>query len=80
MSVHELNIKTRKFLHRKIGLTYEQLLRMSAEEIDAFIEERIEKKLTPSIFRKHFVNRGSVYLFFLKLMPISDVDKRLSKI
>lgn len=78
--MHKLNQQTRESLYRKVGLTYEQMQNMSAEEIDAFIEKRMGKKLTPALSRKGFVNRGSVYLFFKRLLPLSLVDTRLSKI
>jgi len=77
---HHLNEQTRISLYRKVGLTYEQMQQMNAEEIDAFIEKRMGKKLTFACSMKNFVNRGSVYLFFKRLMPQSYIDKRLSKI
>lgn len=78
--MHRLNKKTQTSLYHKVGLTYEQMQKMNAEEIDAFIEKRLGKKLTPSFSRKNIVNRGSVYLFFKRLMSMSYVDKRLAKI
>lgn len=78
--MHRLNKKTQTSLCRKVGLTYEQMQNMNAEEIDAFIEKRLGKKLTPSFSMKNIVNRGSVYLFFKRLMPISYVDQRLARI
>lgn len=77
---HRLNEQTRISLYRKVGLTYEQMQQMNAEEIDAFIERRMGKKLTPACSLKNFVNRGSVYLFFKRLMPQSYIDKQLSRI
>ena len=77
---HRLNEQTRNSLFRKVGLTYEQMQQMSAEEIDAFIEKRMGKKLAPSFSMKSLVNRGSVYLFFKRLMSNSYVDKHLARI
>lgn len=77
---HRLNHKTQNSLFRKVGLTYEQMQNMNAEEIDAFIEKRLGKKLSPSFTMKSIVNRGSVYLFFKRLVSMSYVDKRLSEI
>lgn len=78
--MHRLNKQTQISLCRKVGLTYGQMQQMSAEEIDAFIEKRIGKKLTPSFAMKNLVNRGSVYLFFKRLMSNSYIDKYLAKI
>ena len=78
--MHRLNKQTQISLYRKVGLTYGQMQQMSAEEIDAFIEKRIGKKLTPSFAMKNLVNRGSVYLFFKRLMSNSYIDKYLAKI
>ena len=78
--MHKLNKQTQESLYRKVGLTYEQIQQMSAEEIDAFIEKRIGKELTPAFSMKRLVNRGSVYLFFKRLLPLSYVDNQLSKI
>lgn len=78
--MHKLNKQTQKSLFRKVGLTYEQMLQMDAEEIDAFIEKRIGKKLALGVSLKNMVNRGSVYLFSKRLLSISEVDKRLAQI
>lgn len=77
---HELNQQTRNSLFKKVGLTYEQMQQMDAEEIDSFIEKRIGKKLAYGFSKGHIVNRGSVYLSLKRLLPISKVDKALSKI
>ncbi len=61
--MHVLNEQTRKTLSRKLGKTYNEMLQMSAEELDALVESRIGKKLTPAFSLRNMVNRGSVYLF-----------------
>ena len=78
--MHKLNKQTRESLYRKVGLTYEQMQQMSAEEIDAFIEKRIGKKLTPVFSMKSLANQGSVYLFSNRLLPLSYVNNLLAKI
>ena len=78
--MHKLNKQTRESLFKKVGLTYEQMQRMGAEEIDAFIEKRMGKKLTFGTSLKNLINRGSVYLFSKHLYPMSEVDRRLAKI
>ena len=78
--MHILNEQTRKSLSRRLGKTYDEMLQMSAEELDALIEERIGKKLIPAFTLKSMVNRGSVYLFFKRLLSRQDIDKQLAKI
>ena len=78
--MHILNEQTRKTLSRKLGKTYDEILQMSAEELDALIEARIGKKLTPAFSLKNMVNRWSVYLFFKRLVSKNDIDKRLARI
>lgn len=78
--MHILNKLTQEALFRKIGLTYEQMQKMDAEEIDAFIEKRIGSKLKYGFSLKNIINRGSVYLFSKRLRSLSEVDKQLAKI
>ena len=56
------------------------MLQMSAEDLDALIEKRIGKKLTPAFSLKNMVNRGSVYLYFKRLVSQNDIDRQLAKI
>ncbi len=51
--MHILNEQTRETLSRKLGKTYDEILQMSAEELDALVEARIGKKLTPAFSQKH---------------------------
>lgn len=78
--MHILNEQTRETLSRKLGKTYDEILQMSAEELDALVEARIGKKLTPAFSLKNMVNRESVYLFFKRLVSKNDIDKRLARI
>lgn len=41
--MHILNEQTRETLSRKLGKTYDEILQMSAEELDALVEVRIGK-------------------------------------
>lgn len=50
--MHILNEQTRETLSRKLGKTYDEILQMSAEELDALVEVRIGKKLTPAFSLK----------------------------
>lgn len=76
--MHILNEQTRETLSRKLGKTYDEILQMSAEELDALVEARIGKKLTPAFSLKNMVNRGSGYLFFKRLVSkkVSILAKR----
>lgn len=76
--MHILNEQTRETLSRKLGKTYDEILQMSAEELDALVEARIGKKLTPAFSLKNMVNRGSVHLFFKHLVSkkVSILAKR----
>ncbi len=78
--MHTLNEHTRKALSRKLGKSYQEMLQMSAEELDALVEARIGKKLEPAFSLKNMVNRGSVYLFFQRLSTKNDINKRIAKI
>ena len=78
--MHILNNHTRKSSSRRLGKSYDEMLQMSAEDLDALIEKRIGKKLTPAFSLKNMVNRGSVYLFFKRLVSQNDIDRQLAKI
>jgi len=78
--MHILNSYTRKTLSKRLGKSYDEMLQMSAEDLDALIESRIGKKLTPAFSLKNMVNRGSVYLFFNRLASQNDIDRQLAKI
>ena len=78
--MHKLNIYTKASINRTVGLDFESLQKMSAEEIDAFIEKRIGRKLRPVTALKGMISRGSVFLFGNRLVSSDDVNRRLSKI
>lgn len=78
--MHILNRQTQESLSRRLGKTYDEMLQMSAEELDALVEERIGKKLTPAFSLKSMVNRGSVYLFFKRLMSRNEMNRQLARI
>ena len=78
--MHILNRQTQESLSRRLGKIYDEMLQMSAEELDALVEERIGKKLTPAFSLKSMVNRGSVYLFFKRLMSRNEMNRQLARI
>ncbi len=78
--MHTLNSKTKEMLKHRLGKTYDELMQMSAEELDALIENRIGKKLRPAFSLKSMVNRGSVYLFFKRLISQNAIDRQIARI
>ena len=42
--MHTLNEQTRQALNRRLGKCYEEVTKMSAEELDTLVESRIGKK------------------------------------
>ena len=72
--------KTKETLKHRLGKTYDELMQMSAEELDALIENRIGKKLRPAFSLKSMVNRGSVYLFFKRLISQNAIDRQIARI
>ena len=78
--MHTLNSKTTEPLKHRLGKTYDELMQMSAEELDALIENRIGKKLRPAFSLKSMVNRGSVYLFFKRLISQNAIDRQIARI
>ena len=78
--MHVLNEQTQQSLSRRMGKSYDEMLQLSAEELDALVEERIGKKLTPAFSLKSMVNRGSVYLFFKRLLSRGEIDRQLARI
>lgn len=78
--MHTLNNKTKEALKHRLGKTYDELMQMSAEELDALIENRIGKKLRPAFSLKSMVNRGSVYLFFKRLISQNAIDRQMARI
>lgn len=51
--MHILNEQTRETLSRKLGKTYDEILQMSAEELDALVEARIGKNSPLHSLSKH---------------------------
>ena len=78
--MHQLNINTKASINRTVGLDFERLQKMSAEEIDTFIEKRIGKRLKPAKALKGMISRGSVFLFGNRLVSSDYIDRRLSEI
>lgn len=76
-----LKAKTKQNIEKGVGLSVDQLSKMSAKKIDDYIEKRIGKKLHLRIQRnKYLCPRGSVYLFLGRLLSLKSNNKKLSRI
>jgi len=80
MPAFKLNSHTKSNLKKTIGLDYQQLVEMSVEEIDKYIEHRQGKRLGIRNKIGQFINRGSVYLYLNRLIGSKEIDRKLSKI
>lgn len=77
----QLNDESKQSIEHSTGLTFSELERMSAEEIDTAIEKKIKKRLTWNLRRNdtRLPFRGSVYLTMKRFITF-NADKKLSKI
>lgn len=75
-----LNKKSIDSIEKSVGLSFDSIKKMDAEEIDNFIEKKIGKKLEVDKKAGLFFGRGSVYLYLCRLLDISYIDRILSKI
>lgn len=67
---YQLSNKTKELLSKRIGIPYEKLIQMEDEEIDAYIEQKTEKKIT---WPKGAKVDG------LPIRTIEDVDQRMDE-
>lgn len=77
----ELNEKTKRSIERSTGLSFSEIERMDATDIDQAISEKIGKELKLDLnrTRRPVTGRGSVYLALSRFLKF-NVDKKLSKI
>ena len=61
----KLSSKTKEMLSKRIGIPYEKLIQMDDEEIEAYIEQKIGKKIT--------------WPREAKIMTMEDVDKKIDE-
>ncbi len=61
----KLSSKTKEMLSKRIGIPYEKLIQMDDEEIEAYIEQKIGKKIT--------------WTREAKIMTMEDVDKKIDE-
>ena len=67
---YKLSSKTKEILSKRIGISYEKLIQMEDEEIEAYIEQKTGKKIT---WPKGAKVDG------LPIMTMKDVDKKIDE-
>jgi len=80
MYAFKLNNNTKTSLKKTTGLDYQQLVEMSAEDIDNYIQHRLGKRFRIRNKFGQFINRGSVYLYLNRLIGKKEINRKLSKI
>ena len=65
IKMSKLSSKTKEMLSKRIGIPYEKLIQMEDEEIEAYIEQKIGKKIT--------------WPREAKIMTMEDVDKKIDE-
>lgn len=65
IKMSKLSSKTKEMLSKRIGIPYEKLIQMDDEEIEAYIEQKIGKKIT--------------WPREAKIMTMEDVDKKIDE-
>lgn len=78
--MYKLNETTKKSVERKTGVKIEEILKLSATDIDEKIENRIGKKLTfrPSKDIRLF-GRGSVYMALGRFFSFNYYSKKFDR-
>ena len=67
----KLSNETKEILSKRIGIPYEQLIRMDDEEIEAYIEQKTGKKITWSKGAK---------IDGLPIRTMEDIDKQIDEL
>jgi hypothetical protein len=64
-----LSTKSREIISKRLGLNFEEIISMDAEDIDRIVESKIKKKLEPKPIKdERLINRGSVYLYLRRFI------------
>ena len=67
-----LNWQSRTSIEKVTGISYDDLLAMDIDSIDAIIEKKIGKKLKfTSITDNRLIGRGSIYLYLNRLFDFN---------
>jgi len=77
----KLTQKSKENIEKNVGLKPEQIAEMDFSAIDSHIERKLQKKLLPDIpADKRLQGRGSVYLYLHRIIPLSWIESKLTKI
>lgn len=80
MNDFKLNNKSKAGIERMVGLPYNDIVSMNVEDIDRHIERKIKKKLRYVSYIGNLIGRGSILLFFNRLISREEIDKGISRI
>lgn len=80
MKMLTLNRKSKETIEKKVGCSFDELVRSDVDLLDNAIEKKIGKKLKHQFKVGNYVARGSVYLFLKRLVDQNEIDRFLSKI
>jgi len=78
MKTFRLNTSTKRNLKRVTGLEYDELVAMSAEEIDTYLQKRAGKRFSLKAKIGGFVSRGSVYLYLNRIIGDRQINKKIA--
>ena len=77
----QLNQRCKENIRKSTGLEVSEISKMSSDEIDTYLEKRINKKLEYKMpVDNRLTSRGSVLLFLGRFLKLSFIEKKLSRI
>ena len=77
----ELNQESKNNIAKKVGVPFENIIRMSCDDIDKKIEEKMGKKLEMDYnCDNRLTGRGSVYISLMRYINPKYLIKKMSKI
>jgi len=78
----QLNQKSKDNIRKSTGLEISKISEMSSEEINTYLENRINKKLEYEMPQNddRLIGRGSILLFLRRFLKLSFIEKKLSRI
>lgn len=62
------------------GMDVQNIIETDVFDIDSHIENRVGRKLTPSVNIGGLTSRGSVFLFFNRLFSREYIDSQIARI
>lgn len=80
MNKFRLNNSTKQSLKKTTGLDYRQLVEMSAEDIDLYLQKKAHKRFPLQNKIGGYTSRGSVYLFLNKVLNSTIINRKIARI